>query len=90
MTKASLTQKTEKLYLLAHTFDEVINGDVFKYCSYTANGKTIPKCGSRIISVIDARKCAPKRLNCDRVIIHRDGSFTGVYGGLFVKWFKNL
>lgn len=77
-----------KLFLLSHNLKEVANSEMFSYCLITKNGKTIPTDGSVVIQLTEIAKNNAKELSCEKVICHKDGTFTCVYQGIYVKWVK--
>jgi hypothetical protein len=68
--------------MLACTLGEIAQSGVFDMALATRHGKTIPTVGSIVLKWDEIKGYTFK---CDKVIMHNDGSFTGLYAGVYVK-----
>ena len=68
--------------MLASTLGELAESGVFDMALVTKRGKTIPTMGSMVLKMEGLEGYT---LKCDKVITHNDGSFTGLYNGIYVK-----
>ena len=72
-----------KLFILASTLGQLAQSGVFDMAIATKTGKTIPTMGGIVLDMCELKGYAIK---CDKVIKHKDGSFTGVYDGKYVRF----
>lgn len=72
-----------KLYMLVVSLAELAESGTFDMALVTSSGKSIPSLGS---PVIDWDKLKKLDIKCDRVIMHNDGSFTGLYNGTYIRF----
>lgn len=72
-----------KLFILASTLGQLAQSGVFDMAIATKSGKTIPTMGSIVLNMCELKGYAIK---CDKVIKHKDGSFTGMYDGKYVRF----
>ena len=86
--KQTIKQKTEKLYLLSHTLREIVKDRLYSYCTMTETGKTIPTEGSRVIDFKRYYSGWISDAKCTKVIMHADGTLTGVFDGLYLRFYK--
>ena len=71
------------IYMLASTLGQLAQSGVFDMALATKSGKTIPTMGSMVLKM---EELEVYDIKCDKVITHNDGSFTGVYGGVYVRF----
>lgn len=83
MKKFNHQKELIKCYMLASTLDELAKSGVFDMALATKSGKTIPTMGSMILKMEELKVYAIK---CDKVITHNDGSFTGLYDKVYVRF----
>jgi hypothetical protein len=72
-----------KLFILASTLGQLAKSGVFDMALVTKRGKTIPTMGSMVLKMEELEEYTFK---CDKVVAHNDGSFTGLYGGVYVRF----
>lgn len=77
-----LQKEIIKCFILASTLGELAESGVFDVALATRHGKSIPTGGSIVLKWEELKGYTFK---CDKVIMHNDGSFTGLYNGVYVK-----
>lgn len=78
-----LQKKMLAIYMLASTLGQLAQSGVFDMALATRSGKTIPTMGSMVLKMEELKGYAIK---CDKVITHNDGSFTGLYDNVYVRF----
>ncbi len=83
-----LKQKMMALFLKSHTFKEIVESGEFEFMFFTSGMKSIPKPGGCRLETCSEIKDA-KSFDCEKVVTHKDGSFSCMYNGMWVR-FSNV